>query len=200
MSQAAQVKLEQRLQPFLWAQDRIRNSQEVEVEIGMGNGLAMLERAKARPARLFIGAEVYLNGLRSLVYRLEQAPAVKNVQIAPVDARAFLPEVPPASVDRLLIPYPDPWPKARHHKRRLVRTDFLTACARVLKPTGELWVMTDIKEYADWVAEQATAHGVFDLAVGHTPPQWWGTTKYEQKAVREGRRPTYICGVKKLDL
>jgi tRNA (guanine-N7-)-methyltransferase len=170
----------------------LTSAKAVEIELGMGNGLAMLERARVNPERLFVGVEVYLNGLRSLVSRLEQAPSVKNVRLAPMDARELLPELPKACVDRLLVPYPDPWPKARHHKRRLVQGGFLSACARVLKPAGELWLVTDIEAYANWVEEKMAAQRAFILQKNTQPPGWWVATKYEKKAIKEGRVPQYL--------
>lgn len=166
---------------------------EVELEIGMGEGLALFARAKAQPQRLFIGCEVYLNGLAKLVHALQAEPQVKNVRIIPTDVRSELVNFPENSLNTILIPYPDPWPKARHHKRRLVQQPVLTELARVLKPEGEWWLITDIPAYATWAADCVAQEKSFCKRAVHTsPPHWWITTKYEQKAYKEGRIPQYL--------
>lgn len=162
------------------------------VELGIGRGDQLLARAKANPQGRFLGCEVFRNGLRFLL-RHVQAEGVTNLRLFPEDARTLLDRLPLAGVDVLMILYPDPWPKARHHKRRLVQTDVLTRVATVLKPGGVLHIVTDHDSYAPWVEEKTDAHPAFarlDTAT-HQPPDGWHTTAYEQKALREGRTPRY---------
>lgn len=194
---------------------------QIELEIGMGNGLAMLERARAAPDRLFVGCEVYLNGLKTLLYHLQPSPGARpvqpNIRMTNTDARDLLAGLPAHCLDRILIPFPDPWPKARHHKRRIVNADMLTLCAKALKPTGELWVITDWPDYAYHALSQIYAHPAWALAqtdraaadckpsarledelgphhLGMAPP-WWVATKYQGKAQLAGRRPWFIRGM-----
>lgn len=190
----------------------------LELEIGMGNGLALLERAKADPARAFLGSEVYLNGLKTLLHHLKTHPQ-PNVFATDADARDLLADIPPGSLDRILIPFPDPWPKARHHKRRIVQQDLLTLCAKALRTGGELWIVTDWPSYAYHSIAEIFRHPAFTLdqtggaaadckpsarlsdhlGPHHlsSPPAWWAETKYQQKARLAGRAPWFIRALNK---
>ncbi|MDD9912100.1 MAG: tRNA (guanosine(46)-N7)-methyltransferase TrmB [Alphaproteobacteria bacterium] len=199
MSKADLEKLQQRLQAYaLDVEKDFAAFEEQELEIGMGNGLALLERAKANPNRLFIGNEIYRNGLRSLVYRLEQNSDIKNVRIVGEDAREVLGMFSAQSLDRVNVFYPDPWLKVRHQKRRIIQPELLTDIAHVLKEEGEFWFVSDIPDYVFWTIQKTREHGVFaPTAIGPqewaTAPDWWVSTKYEQKALREGRQAWYVC-------
>lgn len=190
----------------------------VELELGIGNGEALAERAKAEPGRYFIGSDVYLNGLAQAA-RLAQG--LPNVALTNTDARDLLASLPSASVQRIVVPHPDPWPKASHHKRRLVQPEFLAACARVLQPGGELWVVTDWPDYAfqaiallyrhpqlqlQQTGEAAARCKVKPGGAGAQPlgphllgalPAWWVPTKYQQKALALGRAPWFVGAVRK---
>lgn len=193
MTAADKAKLQARLTPFSLQPPEIAAWPATELEIGMGNGMALLERARQQPEKLFIGNEIYLNGLRRLVGALEATDAPLNIRIAPQDVRDVLASLPANSLHRILIPYPDPWHKARHHKRRLIQPAVLESLHTVLQPTGELWVMSDIPDYIDWTLAQVATHGRFACHThSTTPPPWWVSTKYEQKALRAGRTPTYL--------
>ncbi len=190
----------------------------VELELGIGNGEAMAMRAKADPTCFFIGTDVYLNGLAQAA---RFATGLSNVALTNTDARDLLASLPPHSVQRVLVPHPDPWPKASHHKRRLVQPEFLDACARVLQPKGELWVVTDWPDYAFQSLAMLHQHPAFQLGqtteaaarckvkpggagenilgphlLGVAPP-WWVTTKYSEKAKALGRQPWFIGAVRK---
>jgi tRNA (guanine-N7-)-methyltransferase len=195
--------------------------QPLEVELGIGNGDAMHARALANPSWHFLGSEIYLNGLKSLLHTLKQQPA-GNLSLTNTDARTLLQTLPPASVQRLLILFPDPWPKASHHKRRLLQPELLTAAARVVKPNGELWVVTDWPDYAYHTLAQLHTHPSWQLAqtglaarecqvkpetrsttqprLGPqtlaTAPTWWVPTKYQAKAAAQGREPWFIGAVR----
>jgi len=190
----------------------------VELELGIGNGEAMAERAKAEPGRYFIGSDVYLNGLAQAARFAQGLP---NVALTNADARDLLASLPPGSVQRVAVPHPDPWPKASHHKRRLVQPDFLAACARVLQPGGELWVVTDWPDYAFHTLALLHRHSQLQLlqtgeaaarckvkpgGAGEQPlgpqllaqpPAWWVPTKYQQKALALGRAPWFVGAVRK---
>lgn len=194
---------------------------EVELEIGFGNGSALIKRAKASPQRFFIGSEVYLNGMAQA---LRGAKGLTNVALTTTDARELLATLPAASISRIVVPHPDPWPKTSHQKRRIVQPDFLTACARVLKANGELWVITDWPDYAfhslsllyhspDFVLQQTGAAAlrckVKDKGIKNEDrdemgpqllaqaPQWWVPTAYQVKALALGRAPWFISAQRK---
>lgn len=150
MNRADIADLQARLEPLKPNAAFLAHPQ-LEVELGIGNGMALYERAKANPAGHYLGAELYLNGLAVLVRAMEQHP-LPNLRVVNQDGRELLTTLAPASVARLLVLFPDPWPKSKHHKRRLLQTDLLDAAARVLKPqgaagVGEFWLVSDWPDY-----------------------------------------------------
>ena len=122
----------------------------LEVEIGFGNGETLAAMAKARPGHDFIGIEVHRPGLGRLLATLERE-GLENVRLAREDALEVLARLPAAAVQRLYLYFPDPWPKKRHHKRRIVQPGFVDAVARVLGPGGILRLATDWADYARWM-------------------------------------------------
>lgn len=190
----------------------------LEIEIGCGNGLALLKRAESQPDTLFIANDVFLPGLATLASHLKKS-GLTNVRLVPEDARDLLEKLPAKSAARILVPFPDPWPKTRHHKRRLVQPDLLAACHRVLKDDGELWVITDWPSYAyhaistlhlslhfnlaGTMLEAANAKPTAKAHSHHlgpgriaTPPGWWVETKYQSKAIQAGRATWYLLAHK----
>ncbi|MFZ2619929.1 MAG: tRNA (guanine(46)-N(7))-methyltransferase TrmB [Alphaproteobacteria bacterium] len=197
MGLAERASITARLLPFApQPADWQRFTGQIELEVGMGNGLALLERAKAAPNRLFIGVEVFLNGLKTLLEQLEANPHITNVRVVQQDARAYLSTIPAASISRLLVPYPDPWPKRDHYHRRIIQPEFLTAVSQTLAPAGEFWFISDIPDYMAWTQTRvAICAGLQEPLTSTTPPSWWVCTKYEAKAVREGRTPSYMVAL-----
>jgi tRNA (guanine-N7-)-methyltransferase len=168
----------------------------VWLEIGFGAGEHLVAQAEAYPAIGFVGCEVFENGVARLVAEIARR-GLGNVRIFPDDARALLDALAPGSLDRVFILFPDPWPKARHHKRRLVSTATLARLAVLMRPGAELRVATDDRGYLGWMLERATAHPDFQwLARG--PADWrerpadWPPTRYEEKALAAGRRPAFL--------
>ena len=138
------------------------DAKEVWLEIGFGGGEHMAAQAGRRPDALVIGCEPFLNGVASALRHVEEGD-LKNVRIHADDARDLVDALPDASVDRVLILFPDPWHKARHNKRRLIQGETAQALARILKPGGRLRFVTDWKDYADWALER----------LGRTPGLRW---------------------------
>jgi tRNA (guanine-N7-)-methyltransferase len=126
----------------------------VWLEIGFGGGEHLAAQAALRPDVLFIGCEPFLNGVGSALRHVDER-GLKNVRLHAGDARAVVAALPDASVERVFILFPDPWPKTRHHKRRLIQADSLADIARVLQPQGRLRFVTDWKDYAAWTLERA---------------------------------------------
>ena len=158
---------------------------EVWLEIGFGGGEHMAAQAQAHPDVLILGAEPFLNGVASAIGHIEQH-SLTNVRLAQADARDLLARLPDECLERVFILFPDPWPKARHNKRRLVQEPVLNEIVRVLKPDGRLRFATDWADYAAWTLERAlktpgltwTAHSADDW---RRPPQDHVTTRYESK-------------------
>jgi len=128
---------------------------EVWLEIGFGGGEHLAAQAATRPDALVLGAEPFLNGVASALRHIEAA-SLTNVRLHAGDARDLLAALPDASLDRVFILFPDPWPKLRHHKRRLIQQDVVAELARVLKARGRLRFATDWANYADWTLERLT--------------------------------------------
>jgi len=165
------------------------------LEIGFGGGEHMVHQA-VRNARVgIIGCEPYINGVAMLLGRIREAGA-RNLRVYPNDARDLFDVLPEASVARAFLLYPDPWPKKRHHRRRFVTQEHLQPLARVLKPGAILRVATDIPDYVRQTLQEVPKAGFEWLAEG--PEDWrqpwadWISTRYEQKALREGRVPHYL--------
>lgn len=158
---------------------------EVWLEIGFGGGEHMAGQAERRPEVLILGAEPFLNGVASALRHLDER-GLSNVRLQDGDARELIAHLPDAALDRVFILFPDPWPKLRHNKRRLVNAETLVQLARVLKPGGTLRFATDWADYADWTLERALACGLFDWAAAQaddwrTAPPDHITTRYEEK-------------------
>ncbi|MBY6048510.1 tRNA (guanosine(46)-N7)-methyltransferase TrmB [Vannielia litorea] len=168
---------------------------EVWLEVGFGGGEHMVHQAAQNPGVGIIGAEPYINGVAMLLGKIRRA-GVENLRVHPGDVRDLFDVLPEGSVSKAFLLYPDPWPKKRHHRRRFVTPDYLEALAKVLKPGAEFRVATDIPDYVRQTLEQVPRHGFEWLAEG--PDDWrqpwsdWISTRYEQKALREGRVPHYL--------
>ncbi|BBF81181.1 tRNA (guanosine(46)-N7)-methyltransferase TrmB [Asticcacaulis excentricus] len=158
---------------------------ELWLEIGFGGGEHLAAQAERNPQALILGFEPFLNGVGSLLRHVDER-GLNNVRLMPGDARPVIDRLNAASVDKVFILFPDPWPKARHHKRRFIQTETLDALARVMKDGARLRFATDWADYADWTLERATAHAAFDWpaqsqAEWNTPPADHVTTRYEEK-------------------
>ncbi|MDG4649528.1 tRNA (guanine(46)-N(7))-methyltransferase TrmB [Roseibacterium sp. SDUM158017] len=168
---------------------------EVWLEVGFGGGEHMVHQAGLHPEVGIIGCEPYINGVAMLLGKIRRA-GVDNLRIHPGDARDLFDVLPEASIGRAFLLYPDPWPKARHHRRRFVTPEHLRPLARVLKPGAEFRVATDIPDYVRQTLQEVPRHGFEWLAEG--PGDWrapwgdWISTRYEQKALREARVPHYM--------
>ena len=167
------------------------------LEIGFGGGEHLAYQAERNPGVGIIGCEPYLNGIGEPLKQIETRK-LKNIRLHGDDARPLIDALPDASLDRVFILYPDPWPKTRHHKRRIISTEFLTSLARVMKPGAELRLATDHADYATWMLERLLAHPDFKWTA-KSCDDWlkpwpdYTPTRYEQKAL--AGKPTYLSFV-----
>ena len=166
------------------------------LEIGFGGGEHLAWQAQHNPEVGVIGAEVYLNGVATAVRAVTEAGA-HNVRLHHGDARALLDCLPAASLERVFILFPDPWPKARHHKRRMVQDWSLARIARLLVDGGELRLATDDEAYLAWMLRHVAARPEFCWLAERADdwrrrPADWPPTRYEQKAIAQGRKPTFL--------
>ncbi|MBN8920470.1 MAG: tRNA (guanosine(46)-N7)-methyltransferase TrmB [Rhizobiales bacterium] len=168
----------------------------VHLEIGFGGGEHLVAQAQASPDTGFIGCEPFVNGMAKALAAIEQH-GLANVRLHFGDAIALLPWLPAASLERAYLLYPDPWPKRRHWKRRFVQAERLAALARVLRPGGAFRFATDIEDYAAWTLSLTGAAAEFSWTAERADDwrlPWPGyvRTRYEAKAVREGRDSAYL--------
>ncbi|MGQ2992039.1 MAG: tRNA (guanosine(46)-N7)-methyltransferase TrmB [Brevundimonas sp.] len=153
------------------------------LEIGFGGGEHLAAQAARNPDTVILGCEPFLNGVASLLRHVDEG-GLKNVRIHADDARAVVQALNPASLDRVMILFPDPWHKARHNKRRLVQDEFVADLVRVLKPGGRLRFVTDWENYADWAREKFDANPALQFtgpADRHAAPDDHVVTRYEEK-------------------
>jgi len=168
----------------------------VVLEIGFGGGEHLVREALAFPRLGFIGVEPFVNGMAKMLAEIERKE-IGNVRLHTGDGADVLAWLPEACLDLVYLLYPDPWPKTRHHKRRFVSDKTVAAIARLLKPGGEFRFATDIDHYAAWTLERLIRSPSFVFAAEKasdwtTPWTGWESTRYEAKALREGRKPCYL--------
>jgi tRNA (guanine-N7-)-methyltransferase len=162
-----------------------RDASEVWLEAGFGAGEHMTGQAAVHPSALFLGAEPFVNGLAACLAHVDAA-RLDNVRLHAGDVRTLMALLPDRSIDRLYVLFPDPWPKTRHKKRRLIQSDFVAEAARLLKQGAALRFATDWAEYADWTLERFLASPDFRWTAERAD-DWrrpWPdhlTTRYETK-------------------
>ncbi len=168
----------------------------LRIEIGFGGGEHLAAEALRLPETGFIGCEPFRNGVAKLSRQVEDL-GLDNLRIHAGDAGEVLDALPEGALAQADIFYPDPWPKRRQRKRRFVSDDNLARLARALRPRGLLRFATDIDDYAGWVLARVLRSPDF-LWIAEAAEDWrrpwphWPSTRYEAKAIRDGRRPVYL--------
>ena len=166
------------------------------LEIGFGAGEHLLQQAKNHPDIGIIGCEPFLNGVVKLLGGVRDL-GLRNILLFRDDAQLLIGSLPDASVGRVFILFPDPWPKTRHHKRRIVSSATLDQLARAMKSGAELRIATDDSSYLAWILQYVLRHGGFEWTA-RRPTDWrerppdWPATRYEHKAVEAGRRCAFL--------
>jgi tRNA (guanine-N7-)-methyltransferase len=169
---------------------------EVRLEIGFGGGEHLIAEAELHPRTGFIGSEPFINGMAKALALID-ARQITNVRLHHGDASELLAWLPPASLTRVDLLYPDPWPKRRHWKRRFIQDDSVAAIARLLRRGGEFRFATDIADYAAWTLARLLRSPHFEWTAERAdnwrqPWPGFSSTRYEAKAKREGRVPCYL--------
>ena len=160
-------------------------AREVWLEIGFGGGEHMAAQAGLHPDTLIIGCEPFINGVASAVRHIDEA-GLTNVRVHDGDARELMERLPDGCLDRIFVLFPDPWPKTRHHKRRIIQAETVAEFARLLKPGAPLRFASDVAHYVDWALEHITASPAFRWTADRAddwrnPPADHVTTRYEEK-------------------
>jgi tRNA (guanine-N7-)-methyltransferase len=170
--------------------------ERLQLEIGFGGGEHLLHEARANPKTGFIGCEPFINGMAKMLAVIEKEK-IPNIRLHAADALYLLEWLPSASLDRIDILYADPWPKKRHWKRRFISDENVSRFSRALKPGGILRFASDIDTYVEWTLVRLLRYEHFDW-LAEKADDWrlpypnWPGTRYEQKAIREGRKPNYL--------
>lgn len=174
---------------------------EVWLEIGFGDGAHLLHQAASHAGIGMIGAEPFINGIAGLCLGIRQQN-LKNIRVWPDDARILLPHLKAESIDRCFLLNSDPWPKARHHKRRFIQTETLDMLRRILKPGGRFRMSTDHASLAEWQAEKTFFHAGFSWAA--TCKSDWADrpadlpeTRYQKKGAKQGRPTVFLDFIRK---
>lgn len=160
------------------------------LEIGFGNGDSLLHTASVHPEINFIGVEVHAPGIGHALNGIEQRE-LPNVRLIHHDAIEVLQHmIEPGAVDRIILLYPDPWHKKRHHKRRIVQKEFLDAVATALREQGTLHCATDWEDYANWMEEHLVAHEAFSNTTNGfaTKPAYRVSSRFERRGERLGHQ------------
>jgi tRNA (guanine-N7-)-methyltransferase len=169
---------------------------EVRCEIGFGGAEYLIAQAQAHPRTGFIGCEPFVNGMGKALAAID-ARALANIRLHLGDAVPVIDWLPTASLAGVDLVYPDPWPKRRHWKRRFVQEATVADLARILRPGGEFRFVSDIPDYTAWTLARVLRSSDFIWTAERADDwrrPWPGflRTRYEAKAVREGRMPCYL--------
>ncbi len=181
------------IDPRAWFEGKVR---EVWFEIGFGKGEHLAWQARNNPDVGFIGCEPYENGVAGLLTEISEHK-LGNVRVWMDDAAVLLAALRPASVSRAFLLFPDPWPKARHHRRRFVNPDRLDILSRALADGAEFRAATDHADYGDWIVRHMSAREDFEWTAERAA-DWqsrtrdWPQTRYEGKALARGDKPLYL--------
>ena len=169
---------------------------EFHLEVGFGGGEHLAWQAARRPQAGFIGAEPFVNGVARLLAHID-ALGLDNVRVHFGDARPLIEALPDGALTRIYVLHPDPWPKKRHFKRRMISPWFFAEATRLLAVGGELRVASDIPDYVRWTLMHARAATGLFWTAGRVDdwrlrPEDWPQTRYEAKSLAEGRAPAYL--------
>ncbi len=164
---------------------------QVWLEVGFGGGEHLVHMAARNPGVVIIGCEPFVNGIAMLLGKI-RADGVTNLRIHPGDVRDLFDVLPDGCLSKVFLNYPDPWPKTRHHRRRFVTPGYLEPLARVMVPGAEFRVASDIADYIRQARDEVPKAGFTPVADTGAPWDDWLSTRYEQKASREGRVPHYL--------
>jgi tRNA (guanine-N7-)-methyltransferase len=184
------------VQTFEEIQAIMTNFEEFEIEIGSGYGDTIAHLAEQNPQKLFLACEVYRDALYSICKKIDEK-GIKNIRLFTTDARNFTENLPNEFASAVYLLFPDPWPKARHHKRRIVTQSFFENNARILKNGGTLLIATDSDSYKQHIAIETFKQKCFQwnakTAADFTQePKWWAKTKFQRKAVEQGRSSIFL--------
>ena len=172
------------------------DKKKIILEIGFGDGENLINSAKTNPDTFYLGADPFLNTTVKCIKQILKNN-LKNIKIWPDDVSKIIKLFPSRSISEIKLLFPDPWPKAKHQRRRLIQDDFINSMNTILKTKGTVTVGTDHKILKSWVLEKFQASSNFEWQVENsedwkTRPKECCATKYEQKSLKEKRIPSWF--------
>lgn len=173
------------------------NKKEIWLEIGFGDGGHLAKQAELNPEIGFIGSEVFTNGVAGFLKKAKEKE-IDNVRVFFGDARLLLDKLPKSSLDGVYILYPDPWPKSRHNKKRIISQELFRALGGAIKQDGRLIIASDHDDYKIWIKKhlEETEHFLKDC-ITEEAPEGWIKTKYQMKAEKIGQGSMFFSYVRK---
>ena len=162
------------------------NFKKIILEIGFGNGENLINLAKESSQNLYIGSEVYMAGIGQVLGAIN-ANELTNIRLITGDIRLLIDKINESVFDEVLIICPDPWPKLKHHKRRMINSEFLDLIYKLLNPDGHLFMSTDWENYAESINESINQNSDFKI-LNSSPYENIALTKFQQRAIEEGRK------------
>jgi len=174
----------------------VQHFNKIHIEIGAGTGDTVSHLAKQNPDILFIACEVYIDGISGICNKV-QSQNLTNVRIYTQDARILLNQIPNNTLECLYLLFPDPWPKKKHHKRRIVTQEFIQEISHILRKDGRLFIATDHDSYKEHICQVIYKQNYMDW-IAEKPedftqePTWWTKTKFQKKAEESGRVPVFF--------
>ena len=162
------------------------NFKKIILEIGFGNGENLINLAKENSQNLYIGSEVYMAGIGQVLGAIN-ANELTNIRLITGDIRLLIDKIDESVFDEVLIICPDPWPKLKHHKRRMINSEFLDSIYKVLNSDGHLFMSTDWENYAESINESINQNSDFKI-LNSSPYENIALTKFQQRAIEEGRK------------
>ena len=162
------------------------NFKKIILEIGFGNGENLISLAKENSQNLYIGSEVYMAGIGQVLGAIN-ANELTNIRLITGDIRLLIDKIDESVFDEVLIICPDPWPKLKHHKRRMINSEFLDSIYKVLNSDGHLFISTDWENYAESINESINQNSDFKI-LNSSPYENIALTKFQQRAIEEGRK------------
>ena len=162
------------------------NFKKIILEIGFGNGENLINLAKENSQNLYIGSEVYMAGIGQVLGAIN-ANELTNIRLITGDIRLLIDKINESVFDEVLIICPDPWPKLKHHKRRMINSEFLDSIYKVLNPDGHLFMSTDWENYAESINESINQNSDFKI-LNSSPYENITLTKFQQRAIEESRK------------
>ena len=181
--------------------ENISQFAQINLEIGSGYGDTVNHLAKTNPDNLYIASEVYIDAILSTIGKMDDEN-LTNIRMFTEDGRKLLAEIPDGVLSNLYLFFPDPWPKTKHHKRRIFQTEFLKLVHKKLKNDGILWTATDDDSYKEHIStviyfDSISENRLFKWDSNNqndflTEPSWWKRTKYQEKAIQAGRECIFL--------